>query len=189
MPTATADRPGKRERLISSAKDLLHAQGVERTTLAQIAEAADVPVGNVYYYFKTRDELVQAVLDARHDEARGLLAELDKRSTPKARLKALARAWDDQDVRVAEHGCPIGSLSCELSKQAAGPHSAAALFETILSWMTDQFRAMGRRDARELAESMLAGIQGGAVLANALHDSKVMTREARRLERWLDTLG
>jgi TetR/AcrR family transcriptional regulator, transcriptional repressor for nem operon len=32
------------------------AKGVERTTLADVAQAADVPVGNVYYYFKTKDE-------------------------------------------------------------------------------------------------------------------------------------
>ena len=37
-------------------------QGIEKTTLADIAQAADVPVGNIYYYFKTKDELVRAVV-------------------------------------------------------------------------------------------------------------------------------
>ena len=46
---------GKRERLVAAACLVLHEQGVERTTLADIAQAADVPVGNVYYYFKTKD--------------------------------------------------------------------------------------------------------------------------------------
>jgi AcrR family transcriptional regulator len=63
--TKTRERPGKRERLIASAADLLHRQGVERTTLAEIAKAADVPPGNVYYYFKTRDELVHAVIESQ----------------------------------------------------------------------------------------------------------------------------
>ena len=57
------DRGGKRERLVASAGDLLHRQGVMATTLAQVAEAADVPPGNVYYYFKTKDDLVRAVID------------------------------------------------------------------------------------------------------------------------------
>ena len=62
--TAVERRPGKRERLIAAATRLLHEQGVERTTLADIAKAADVPAGNVYYYFKARDDVVRAVIDA-----------------------------------------------------------------------------------------------------------------------------
>ena len=41
----------KRERLMAAACRLFYEQGVERTTLADIAAAADVPLGNVYYYF------------------------------------------------------------------------------------------------------------------------------------------
>ena len=51
--------PDKRQRLVEGARLVLHQQGVEKTTLADIAQAADVPVGNVYYYFKTKDELVR----------------------------------------------------------------------------------------------------------------------------------
>ena len=46
--TAIKPRPGKRERLVAAATKLLHQQGIERTTLADIANAADVPAGNVY---------------------------------------------------------------------------------------------------------------------------------------------
>src|SRR6516165_3905370 len=56
--TAVERPPGKRDRLIAAAVLLLHRHGVERTTLADIAKAADVPVGNVYYYFKTKDEVI-----------------------------------------------------------------------------------------------------------------------------------
>ena len=86
MPNS-ATRPGKRERLINSAAELLHRQGVQRTTLAQIAEHADVPPGNVYYYFKTFAELVDAVIDHRQAVIYDTLARLDKRATPKAKLK------------------------------------------------------------------------------------------------------
>lgn len=46
MPHSVDTRPGKRDRLVASASELLHRQGVQRTTLAEIAEHADVPVGN-----------------------------------------------------------------------------------------------------------------------------------------------
>jgi TetR/AcrR family transcriptional regulator, transcriptional repressor for nem operon len=60
----SARRPGKRDRLIAAAARLLHEQGVERTTLAEIAQLAEVPAGNVYYYFKTKDEVIAAVVEA-----------------------------------------------------------------------------------------------------------------------------
>ena len=56
-----SDHPGKRERLVTAAYQLLYQQGVERTTLVEIAELATVPVGNVYYYFKTKNELIAPV--------------------------------------------------------------------------------------------------------------------------------
>src|SRR6201994_5188816 len=78
---------GKRERLVDGAREALYAQGVESTPLADIAKVADVPVGNVYYYFKTKDDLVQAVIAAHADEIRSTLAEFEHHRTPKARLK------------------------------------------------------------------------------------------------------
>src|ERR671919_636475 len=86
------ERGGKRERLVASAIGLLHQQGVENTTLAEIAQSADVPPGNVYYYFKTKDELVGAAIDAHAQAAAAMLTSLERHRTPKARLKALARA-------------------------------------------------------------------------------------------------
>jgi AcrR family transcriptional regulator len=181
---------GKRERLVQSAAELMHRQGVERTTLAQIAEAARVPPGNVYYYFKTRDDLVAAVIDSQAAQVRELLSSLERRRTPAARLKGLARNWAEASELVAAHGCPIGSLSMELN--APGDPldgQAARMFEILIDWGAQQFREMGQRDGRGLAIALLAGVQGAAVLSNAFHDPEVMTGEVRRLQRWVDSLA
>src|SRR5580704_4929591 len=102
--------PDKRERLVEGARLVLHQQGVEKTTIADIAQAADVPVGNVYYYFKTKDELVQAAIDAQADRIEAMLASFDRHRTPKARLKAFLRAITDQREVAARYGCPGGTL-------------------------------------------------------------------------------
>ena len=74
----SAERPpGKRQRLIAAASQLLHQQGVEKTTLADIAQAADVPAGNVYYYFKTKDDIIAAVVEAHVQRAKAALASID----------------------------------------------------------------------------------------------------------------
>src|SRR6185437_2284180 len=74
---ADRPRPRKRERLVAAASQLVHEQGIERTTLAEIAKAADVPAGNVYYYFKTKDEVVTAVIEAHAQQVRTTLAFID----------------------------------------------------------------------------------------------------------------
>jgi AcrR family transcriptional regulator len=65
MPASvTSERPGKRDRLIAGARETIHRQGFKATTIADIAQASDVPVSNVYYYFKSKDELVAAAIDS-----------------------------------------------------------------------------------------------------------------------------
>src|ERR671927_252012 len=99
---------GKRERLVAGAREVIHRQGVEKTTIADMAQAAEVPVGNVYYYFKTKDELVAAAIDGHLDDIEAVLASLDRHRTPQARLKALVRALLDQRELAARYGCPHG---------------------------------------------------------------------------------
>lgn len=184
------DRGGKRERLVTAAGDLLHRQGVQATTLAQVADAADVPPGNVYYYFKAKDDLVRAVIESRAEQVRALLASLQARRTPVARLKALAHQWAEMRDLVARYGCPFGTLAAELDRREDGlDREAAKPISLILDWAEDQFHQLGRRDAREMAISLFSGVQGGALLANALRDPDLMTGQVRHLERWLDSLS
>jgi AcrR family transcriptional regulator len=193
-PTASrADPPqqlGKRERLVEGARRAIHEQGVEKTTLAEIAAAADVPVGNVYYYFKTKDELVEAAIAAHAEEVRSALASLDQHRTAMARLKAFVRMLVEQRELTARYGCPQGTLCSELDKRDDGlDRGCAHLMALPIDWAEEQFRALGRRDARDLAVALIASYQGIALLTNTFKDPELMVREGKRLERWLDTLG
>jgi TetR/AcrR family transcriptional repressor of nem operon len=183
-------RPGKRERLVASAADLLHRQGVQGTTLAQIAEAADVPPGNVYYYFKTRDELVHAVIESQVQAVSALLADLDGRDTPTARLKGLAESWTRNGPVIVEYGCPLGGLSYELNKHDGELSADAARpLRALLEWAERQFRELKQRNAGALAVTFLGGIQGAALLANSFGDERLLKQEIRRLERWVESLA
>jgi AcrR family transcriptional regulator len=188
---APAERPGKRERLIAAACELLYGQGIERTTLANIAQVADVPLGNVYYYFKTKDDIVGAVVHSHVEQIESALAALDRRHrSPKSRLKALLDGVAEQGETIARHGCPYGTLCSELAKggRAGSDALAARLMQTLLGWAEQQFRALGRDDARELAVELLAAYQGSAVVASALSEPELMAHQARRLRRWIDAL-
>jgi AcrR family transcriptional regulator len=180
----------KRQRLVEGARLVLHRQGVEKTTLADIAQAADVPVGNVYYYFKTKDELVQAAIDAQAQDIETALASFDRHRTPKARLKAFVKLLTDQREVAARYGCPHGTLCSELSKRDHGLGEAGTkLMQLWIDWAEQQFRAMGRRDARDVAVALIASYQGIMLLTNTFHQPELIIREARRLDRWIDSLA
>lgn len=180
----------KRQRLTAAAARVLHEQGVERTTLADIARAADVPVGNVYYYFKTKDELVQAALSEHSAHLAELTGRLERLADPRDRLKALIEAWVDQRDVAARHGCPTGTLAVELDKRADGTldAQAGAVMRRLLEWAARQFRELGLSDPDDLALTLVSAYQGMSLMANALRDPEIMTREGARLLRWLDSL-
>ena len=183
-------RGGKRERLVASASDLLHRNGVARTTLADVANAAEVPLGNVYYYFKTKDELVQAVIDAHADAIRAMLGSFERHRSPRARLKAFARSIAQTGQDAARSGCPHGTLCSELDKREDGlDRTAATLMALYTDWAEEQFQRMGRKDARDLAVALIAAFQGASLLTNTFRDPAIMTSQARGLQRWIDTLA
>ncbi len=190
--SATAEaRPGKRDRLAAAAAQLLHQHGIERTTLADIAQLADVPAGNVYYYFKTKDDVIAAVVEAHVQQVRTTLSSIDSgHRSPKARLKALVHELGGQSEVVAQYGCPLGSLCSEIDKRLDAPDFAVAnLMLVTIGWAEEQFREMGHgSQARDLAVDLLASYQGSALLANTLRDPKILSTTTRRLDRWIDSL-
>ena len=190
MSDSLGNRGGKRERLIQSAQLLVHQQGVQRTTLAQVAANAQVPVGNVYYYFRTKDELVAAVIATYDDEMRAMLAMLERRPEPADRLKALTRHWADMGEISARYGCPMGSLCSELDKaDGALDRDAERIMAIVVDWAEEQFRQMGQREPRDLAIALFSSVQGSALLANTFRDPGIVVRQARRLEDWIDSMA
>jgi TetR/AcrR family transcriptional regulator, transcriptional repressor for nem operon len=184
-PAAVERRPGKRERLVAAAAQLLYQQGVERTTLAEIAK---IPAGNVYYYFKTKDEVIGAVIEAHVQQIKKTLASIDSQHrSPKSRLKALVREFAAQSETIALYGCPLGSLCAELDKRVAGSGlPVAELMRLPVEWAEAQFRSLGRRDAHDLALDLLAGYEGSALLASTMRDPSILSKAARRLDHWID---
>lgn len=180
-----------RDRIVERAMALVHAQGFGRTTLAQFADAAEVPLGNFYYYFKTKEALGETLIDKRVSEYRSLIAEWEKDPSPGNRLLAFVAATQARIDELTEHGCPVGSLAQELAKRN-GPlvGKAGAVFDLLMDWCARQFEAMGREGAPQaLALQLIASLQGATVLASALGRSDLLLAETQRLSRWVRELS
>jgi AcrR family transcriptional regulator len=183
-------QPDKRTRLIETAMKLAYRRGFRETSLADIADAARIPVGNVYYYFKTKDELGEAVVDRRLAEFRAFREEMDRLSSPKERLLAFVDGIQQNKEQLARAGCPLGGLCSELHKEGGAlAKKSAALFTEPMAWIENQFRAAGHeKDSRELAVHLFSAFQGMAAVAQAANDSDVVVMEAKRLKDWIRTL-
>src|ERR1700681_737657 len=183
-------QPNKRTRLIETATKLAYVLGFRETSLGGIAEACRVPVGNVYYYFKTKQELAEAVVERRLEEFRAARAEWDRLSSPKERLLAFVGSIQANREQLARGGCPLGVLCSEMHKEG-GPlaKKSATLFTEPIGWLEKQFRAAGHdKDSRELAMHLFSAFQGMAAVAHGANDPEVVVMEVRRLRNWISTL-
>lgn len=182
----------KRIRLIEAAKVLIHQQGFNLTTLADIAQEADVPLGNVYYYFKTKEAIGEAVIEKRSAEYTEMLARLDDISDAASRIRAFVDSNVQELESIARYGCPIGGLNQELGKQG-GPlaDQAAKLLHDILQWAQKQFSTLGFADkSEEYALNLVSSIQGMHLLTHTFKDPKLAQRQTETLLAWLEqTLG
>lgn len=181
----------KRAHLIEATNKLVQQQGFNPTTLADIAAESKVPLGNVYYYFKTKEELGQALIDYRTDGYRNQLSEWDKLPEPRERILAPIRAVASRCELVAQSGCPVGSLCQELHKDG-GPlaDKSAAMFTMMLEWLEAQFRSLGQgKKSADHALHLVSVVQGASLLANAFNDPTLILRETARLTEWVNALS
>ncbi len=181
----------KRTRLIEAANKLVQQQGFNQTTLADIAHESKVPLGNVYYYFKTKEELGHALIEHRTAGVCGQFSEWDTLPDPKKRILAAIKTVADKREMLAQSGCPVGSLCQELHKDG-GPlaEKSAGMFAAMLEWLEAQFRLLGTgKESADHALHLVAALQGASLLTNAFNDPALMLRETTRLTKWVKALS
>ena len=178
-----------KERLLEAAKELFHQQGIASATIANIAQAAGVPIGNVYYHYRSKDSLLEAVLEAHKSDILGDLEIAKKETTPLKRLKALVRDSERNLQLLTEHSCPYASLAQRL-RDEANPLAdlAGSLLELYIEFSLEQFKTLNKRDARDLANDFIVRLYGAYTLANSVGDAGFLKRQLKRIETWLETI-
>lgn len=187
----TSKGEANRQRIVEAANDLFYQQGFNKTSFAEIATASGIPKGNFYYYFKSKEALLDAVIAHRLAIIRRLLARWEEEiPEPRARLKRLAHILHHETDNIVRWGCPMGSLNTELGKTDPGmKQEAARMFDLYIDWAERQLRALGKGDeARALARHLLAMAQGAATLGHVYGDAAVLRQEEALINRWVDSL-
>lgn len=176
---------GKRSQIVDAANRLFYEQGYEATSFSSIAEAVGISRGNFYYHFKTKDELLDAVIEARMASTREMLASWrNGDTTPLDRVfKFIEIVIANQDD-IESYGCPVGTLTNELAKRdhPARPQ-AVGVFDLFRTWLREQLEELtSASEADDLAMHVLTFSQGAATLSNAFGDRDYVRREVDRLK-------
>lgn len=181
-----------RDQIIEAADQLFYQKGYEHTSFADIASAVKISRGNFYYHFKTKDEILDAVLGLRLANTRKMLGEWESEGeNPAERIRSFIHILIRNQEKIMEHGCPIGTLCSELAKLDHGSQGGAnRLFTLFRTWLRRQFELLGReKDADDLAMHLLARSQGVATLMNAFHDKRFVEQEVGRMNAWVGSVA
>lgn len=177
-----------RETIVDAADRLFYRRGYGHTSFADIAGAVRISRGNFYYHFKSKDEILDAVIEARLADTRQMLARWEAQGKrPADRIRSFIHMLIANRADIKRYGCPVGTLCAELAKlNHASQAEANALFALFRAWLRRQFTLLGRaRDADALAMHLLARSQGVATLANAFRGEKFVRREVDAMCDWL----
>lgn len=180
-----------RDRIFETADILFYEHGFESTSFADIADAVGISRGNFYHHFKTKDDILDAVIRRRLRTTQDLLEGWESQSeNPVERIRLFIRILITNQTKIMAFGCPVGTLCAELAKlEHAALERAVNIFSLFRNWLTDQFRALDRHTgAEDLALHVLARSQGIASLAAAYRDERFIRQEVSDLEGWLDSL-
>lgn len=165
-----------RQLILQAADHLFHVQGYKQTSFSDISDQTGIPRGNFYYYFKTKEDILAAVVDSRVKYFREMLEQCDNTTdSPLERLIAFVRMPLNNEESLIAYGCPVGSLSAELSKDSSDMQDKAKeVFEVIRDWMAVQFNALGVSDGSAKAMDLLARMQGISIMASTFKDKKYL---------------
>lgn len=180
-----------RAEIVNCAKQLFYEHGYGGTSFSDIVDASGLYRGNIYHYFKTKDDILQAVIEQHLADFSALMAKWDEEiADPKLRLLAFIHMITGRQSELAEYGCPIGTLNTELGKNRRDLQQAArALFDLFRDWIAARLMELGYRDeAASLALHLLGRAQGIAVITHVYQDAKLLQQETGQLEAWVNKL-
>lgn len=177
-----------RERILVTARDLIHARSYTDVGVAEICQQANVLKGSFYHFFPSKRDLTLAVLDRIQADAKEMLLEraFDPTLPPLDRLDRLVTATIDMQQERAETaghvlGCPVGNLATELATQDEPIRAATAkAFDGMQARIRDTLEEAANTlpdiDLDATAQAMVAYFEGVLMMAKTQNSLDVLRR-------------
>ncbi|SHG17898.1 transcriptional regulator, TetR family [Jatrophihabitans endophyticus] len=175
----TASRRTARERLLAAATELFYAEGIHTVGIDRIIERAGVAKASLYNTYGSKDELVRAYLQQRHElTSTRVAAVLERWDDPRDKLLGVFVAQGERMAEPDYHGCPFIGATAE--SPAGSPARQAA--DGYRGWLRGLFAELaaelGVADADTLSRQLVM-LYDGAALAHRLDGHQGAAAAAR----------
>jgi len=186
-----------REKLLETARVLFWERGYEATSLADVVEKAGARSGSLYYFFRTKEELLLAVLDRYVELLWPIVIEpvFSRVTDPIERIFGILDGYRQGLVYTGcTHGCPIGNLALEVCDDLPRAREKIARnFDGWRSWIRkcleeakDRFPPTVNRE--QLAVFVLTVMEGGVMQARAHQSLEPYDASVAQLRDYIERL-
>jgi AcrR family transcriptional regulator len=165
MKTKVAtERKSARERLLAAADELFYEEGVNTVGIDRVIERAGVAKASLYDCFGSKDELIRAYLQGRHDarEAR-ITAKLQQYDSPQKKILGLFDALDDVIAKPGFRGCAFVRASAEARSGSGVKDVCEASRGWTLALFTRLLREAGAKGVARRAQQLVLLYDGALV--------------------------
>jgi AcrR family transcriptional regulator len=176
-----------RERLLASANELFYAEGVHTVGIDRVIEHAGVAKASLYKLFGSKEGLVRAYLESRHDgTTEQIMAAVERHRSPRKRLLAVFEAQGRLFAQRGFRGCAFIAATAEAPRGGLIEQAA----DDYRSWMralfTDLAEQAGAADPRKLARQLQIIYDGAGLAAGMDRDPSIATTARAAAEALLD---
>jgi AcrR family transcriptional regulator len=167
-------RPSARDRLLAAANELFYAEGVQSVGIDRIVERAGVAKASLYNLFGSKEGLVRAYLESRHnDTAERITAAVARQCDPLGRLLAVFEVQGEIFAEPDFQGCAFIAATAETAHGRLIDKAADAYRAWILTLFTDLSTQAGAANPDRLARQLQVIYDGAGVAAHLDHDPSI----------------
>jgi AcrR family transcriptional regulator len=163
-PTTATRKPSARDRLLAAADELFYAEGVHTVGIDRIIEHAGVAKASLYSSFGSKDGLIRAYLEGRHQRRRErILTALERYDTPRDRLLGIFDVLAELAASSSYRGCAFYNASAESPAGGVVQRVCDENRAWTRALFTDLARDAGARDPSALAAQLVILYDGSSV--------------------------
>jgi AcrR family transcriptional regulator len=176
-----------RERLLASADELFYAEGVQSVGIDRVIEHAGVAKASLYNLFGSKEGLVRAYLEARHDGTTSLISSaIDLHRIPRRRILAVFEAQAQVFAQPGFRGCAFVAAFAEAPLGGQVEQAAAGYRTWMRALFVDLAEQARAADPVELARQLQIIYDGGMIAAWMDHEPLIATSSRAAAEALID---
>ena len=167
-------QPNTRDRIIEIGAEIIHRKGFNHTGIQEILNAANVPKGSFYNYFKSKDDFGLQIIDYFLDHFKQIAKETleDTRVSPLSRIYAFLTAFMEYfESQNYAGGCPIGNLAQEMGdlspafreKLSEAIDMMVDAFSHVLAAAQNDYKIPESLDINDTASFIIASWHGAII--------------------------